>query len=774
MSTAAKNKTGKTLVVVESPAKAKTIEKYLGRNFTVCASMGHLRDLPKSQFGIDTENNFAPKYINIRGKGDIIKTLKKAAQKADKVYLASDPDREGEAIAWHLSYILGLNPETDCRIIFNEITKNAIKQAVEKPHPIDMARVDAQQARRMLDRIVGYKLSPLLWRKVKKGLSAGRVQSVAVKLICDREREIEAFNPQEYHTLNIKLKKGRSPLPPMQIAKIKDQRLARNADDIENGALVLKTEDEAAKIVADVKKQIFAVTAVQTGHRAKNPMPPFTTSTLQQDAARRLGFTSKKTMMLAQQLYEGVTFGHRGSMGLITYMRTDSVRISAVAQEAAREFIAGEFGADYVPTKPHVYAAKKKAQDAHEAIRPTDITITPDVAEKHLNKDQAKLYRLIWQRFAACQMSAAQYDTITADILGGKDYFCQARGSRKVFDGFTRIYEADGGAKGEKDINLPELAPGDKLILDNIESEQHFTQPPPRYNDASIVKTLEEKEIGRPSTYAPIIDTILSRGYVQRSEKTFRPTEIGFLVIDMLDEYFKDIVNVEFTAKMERELDKVAEGKIPKERLLTDFYTPFEKNLTTADEAIGHVELPLEYSGEICEKCGRPMIIKLSRYGKFQACSGFPECRNAKPILKDTGAKCPKCGGRIIERKSKRGRLFYGCERYPDCDFTTWDAPQKEPCKECGAAMFLHRMKKGGALIYCCNENCSTRQSHPINKLLERQKAAADKTTTTSAASKATRSKSAAKTTKTTKTNTVKRTVKSTAAKAKTKKAAKK
>ena len=697
--------------------------------------MGHLRDLPKSQFGIDTEHDFAPKYINIRGKGDLIKALKKDAKNAAKIYLASDPDREGEAIAWHLAYILGLNPADDCRIVFNEITKTAIKEAITQPQPINMARVDAQQARRILDRIVGYKLSPLLWRKVKKGLSAGRVQSVAVKMLCDREKEIENFKPKEYWTIDVKLKKNQTALPTAGITRMGENKVVRNADDLDNNNFVtLASETQTKKIAATVKKQNFTVTAVKNGQRKKSPAPPFTTSSLQQDASHKLNFTSKRTMMFAQQLYEGVALGAKGFVGLITYMRTDSVRIAETAQNAARAFIGETFGEKYLPAKAPVYQAKKKAQDAHEAIRPTDINLTPESIEQYLTKEQFKLYRLIWQRYAASQMTAALYDTLTVDVAGNDEYFCALKGSRRVFDGFLHVYAENNDDKQEKDVELPPLSVGDKLTLTDVLTEQHFTQPPPRYNDASIVKALEEKEIGRPSTYAPIIDTILVRGYVRRVEKTFRPTEIGRLVIAMLEEYFGDIVDVKFTAKMENELDKIADGQMDKNALLNEFYPPFEQELTKADEAIGQVELPVEYTGEMCEKCGRPMVVKLGRYGKFQACSGFPECRNAKPILKDTGAKCPKCGGAVIERRSKRGRTFYGCANYPECDFMSWDAPTGEICKICGAATFAHNVKNNEPLVYCIRDDCESRIDHPINKILAHGK----KTTDTSAAKKTT------------------------------------
>lgn len=706
--TKAKRKIKKNLVIVESPAKAKTIEKYLGKKYMVRASMGHLRDLPKSQFGIDVEHDFAPKYINIRGKGDLIKALKKDAKNADKIYLASDPDREGEAIAWHLAYILGIDPADDCRIVFNEITKPAIQEAVKHPRKINLDQVDAQQARRMLDRIVGYKLSPLLWRKVRKGLSAGRVQSVTVKLICDREKEIQAFDSVEYWTVGLKLRKDKSAMFNAELTQVDGKKLE------------LHNEKETNTLVADFEQQELVVDAVKKSERKRKPAAPFTTSSLQQDAARKLGFTSRKTMMLAQQLYEGIELGHHGATGLITYMRTDSTRLSDIALNDVREYIGENFGNGYMPEKPHIYAAGKKAQDAHEAIRPTNVKLTPEALEKYLNKEQLKLYTLIWQRFTASQMTPAVYDTVSVAIKAGVRYTVKATGSQLKFAGFTAVYAGAETTKKEKDVTLPDLAVGDKLNLAKTLPQQHFTEPPPRYNDASLVKTLEEKEIGRPSTYAPIIETIQARGYVRRIDKHFQPTELGFVVVDMLEEYFKDIVDVKFTAGMENELDEIAEGKVEKNDLLKEFYGPFADTLEKADEAIGHVELPVEVSNVKCELCGRMMVVKQGRFGKFLACPGFPECRNTKPLLVDTGVKCPKCGGNIVERKSRRGRKFYGCKNYPECDYTTWDQPQKETCPKCGAFMLKHHYKNGRALLYCSNDDCETRINHPINKELEK------------------------------------------------------
>ena len=707
-SASGKKSSKKILVIVESPAKAKTIERHLGKNYIVRASMGHLRDLPKSQFGIDVENEFAPKYINVRGKGELIRALKKEAKNADKIYLASDPDREGEAIAWHLAFILGVDPEKDCRIVFHEITKPAIEEAVQHPRPIHMEQVDAQQARRMLDRIVGYKLSPLLWRKVRKGLSAGRVQSVTVRLICDREREIEAFRSEEYWTVEAKLKKGKNAFT-ADVTHVRGKKLA------------LHSEAETKALTDDLARQDFTVKEVKRSERRKKAAPPFTTSSLQQDAARKLGFTSGRTMMIAQQLYEGVVLGRHGATGLITYMRTDSTRISNLAVDEARSYLSETYGKDYVPMRPNIYAMGKKAQDAHEGIRPTSIVRTPADVEAYLNRDQLRLYTLIWQRFAASQMSAAVYDTIAAQIAAG-DYQLRAHGSKLRFKGYTAVYVGAEIAKKEKDTLLPELEAGDALALSELKPEQHFTEPPPRYNDASIVKTLEEMGIGRPSTYAPIIETIQKRGYVERREKQFRPTELGFIVTDMLEEYFKDIVDVKFTANLEGELDEVADGTLDKNDLLRKFYEPFDETLKQAEDVIGEVEIPDEVTDIPCDKCGRMMVVKQGRFGKFLACPGFPDCRNAKPLLRDTGVACPKCGGKIVERKSRRGRAFFGCDHYPDCDYTTWDEPQQEKCKVCGSFMQKHRYRTGRSILYCSNEACSSRVGSPIEKELARQK----------------------------------------------------
>ncbi|MDD6396783.1 MAG: type I DNA topoisomerase [Anaerovibrio sp.] len=708
----AKKKQGYKLVLVESPTKAKTIERYLGKGFVVRASMGHLRDLPKSQFGIDVENNFEPKYINIRGKGDLIKSLKKEASKADKVYLASDPDREGEAIAWHLAHIFDIDVADKSRIVFNEITKPAIQSAVKEPRAINIDMVDAQQARRMLDRIVGYKLSPLLWRKVRKGLSAGRVQSVTVKLICDREKAIEAFESKEYWTVDLKFKKDKSPQFNADLTHVDGKKL-----DVDNGR-------DAEAIAKDVENGKWLVQEVKKRQRSKKAMAPFTTSSLQQDAARKLGFTSRRTMMVAQQLYEGIELGSKGPTGLITYMRTDSTRISELAQAEAKSYILDKFGDAYYPAKANIYASGKKAQDAHEAIRPTSVMLAPETIERHLSADQQKLYRLIWQRFVSSQMVPAVFDTVNAKLKNGR-YTASASGSHLIFPGFQAVYVTAEGE--EKDVALPELVTGDELRLMKVLPKQHFTEPPPRYNDASLVKVLEEKGIGRPSTYAPIIETVLARGYVARVSKTFKPTELGFVVVDMLEEYFKDIVDEKFTANMEAQLDSVAGGNIDKNEVLKEFYEPFAQTLAKADEAIGHVELPVEVSDVPCDICGRMMVVKQGRFGKFLACPGFPDCRNTKPLLKDTGIKCPKCDGTIVERKSRRGRNFFGCKNYPQCDFVTWDVPQAEKCPKCGSLQLKHFYRNGRGLLYCINDDCETRVDHPINKELEKQRAKAEK-----------------------------------------------
>lgn len=701
----------KALVVVESPAKAKTIEKFLGRNYTVKASMGHLRDLPKSQFGIDVDNDFTPKYINIRGKGDLIKSLKETAKTADKVYLASDIDREGEAIAWHLAHILNIEPTKACRIEFNEITKPAIKQAIKNPRPINIARVDAQQARRLLDRIVGYKLSPLLWRKVRKGLSAGRVQSVAMRLICDREKEIQEFIPEEYWSMTAKLKeKVKAPIFDAQLTSYDDKKIE------------IKDELQAGNITSDLEQAEYVVKDVKRRERRRNPAAPFITSSLQQDAARKLGFTSRKTMMTAQQLYEGLNIGKSGPVGLITYMRTDSTRIAESAQAEARKYIEAQYGENYLPPQSPTYISKNKSQDAHEAIRPTSFEFPPQQVADSLSRDQLKLYSLIWERFIASQMTAAIFDTLTVDIKAGQ-YQLRSTGSQIKFPGFMTVYiESKENPESDKDVVLPELTPGQVLKLSKIVPKQHFTEPPPRYNEASLVKTLEEKGIGRPSTYSAIIETVVARGYVLRTDKRFQPTELGFTVVDLLKQYFQEIVDVQFTANMEDKLDEIADGHGSRIELLREFYGPFSATLAHAEEEIGTVELPVEVSEEKCEHCGRNLVVKHGRYGKFLACPGFPECRNTKPLLNDIGVQCPKCEGSIVERRTKRGKVFYGCKNYPDCDFVSWDMPLKENCQSCGSLMVRHNIKNGRFITMCSSETCPTRQTEKSKKPVEATK----------------------------------------------------
>ncbi len=684
----------KNLVIVESPAKSKTIEKFLGRNYTVRASMGHLRDLPKSIFGVDVENGFQPKYINIRGKGELIKELKTAAKKADKVYIATDPDREGEAIGWHLAYILGLDPESSCRIEFHEITPGAVKEALKHPRKIDLDMVDAQQTRRIIDRIVGYQLSPLLWRKIRKGLSAGRVQTVAVKIICDREKEIANFVPQEYWTITARLRENdKAPIFDADVIKFNGKKLEIN------------NAEEAAKTEAALKEAAYVVEKADKKERKRNPLPPYTTSSLQQDAVKKLNFSTKKTMLLAQQLYEGVNVGKGGAVGLITYMRTDSVRLSDVATAELRSFIGSTYGAEYVPAGVNVYSSKKNAQDAHEAIRPTSVERTPEAVAQYLTKDQLKLYTLIWKRTVACQMKAAVYD-VTTLLIGASGYQLRAGGAVLKFDGFLKLSDKKELA-GEKEKEVPYLPEQTPLKLHKLmPAEQHFTEPPPHFTEATLVKELEEKGIGRPSTYSPTIQTILDRGYIVKDGKKLVSTELGELIVNMLTTYFKDIINIPFTANLETELDEIAEHEANKETVLENFYEPFSHLLQKADKEIETVEAPVEVSDVKCEKCGRMMVYKQGRYGKFLACPGFPECRNTKPILKKIGVKCPDCGGDIIERKTKTRKVFYGCSNYPECKFTSWDKPTEEHCPKCGHILYEKTDRNGNKKLFCTNENC--------------------------------------------------------------------
>lgn len=675
-----------TLVIVESPAKAKTISKYLGSKYIVKASMGHIRDLPKSQTGVDVENGFQPKYITIRGKGSVLKELRDASKKVKNIYLAADPDREGEAIAWHLAQYLEVDDSKPCRVVFNEITKQAVKDAFKQPRRINMDLVNAQQARRILDRLVGYKISPLFWKKVKKGLSAGRVQSVAVKLIIDRENEINAFNPEEYWTITANLSIAGNAFE----AKF----YGRGKDKIE-----LKNEEEAKRIVAAVEQAAFVVADVRPKERLRNPAAPFITSSLQQEAARKLNFRAAKTMQIAQQLYEGVDLGKEGTVGLITYMRTDSTRLSPVALEETRQYIGEKFGANYVPKEPRDFRKKNAAgaQDAHEAIRPTSVVRHPDQVKPYLSRDQHRLYKLIWDRTVASQMASAVLDTVSVDLTAG-DYMFRANGSTIKFPGFMKVYieGKDEQPTNDDEKMLPPLAKGDQPDLTGVEPKQHFTQPPPRYTEARLVRTMEELGIGRPSTYAPTLDTIQKRGYVAIEDKRFFPTELGVLVTQLMEEFFPEILNTQFTAEMEESLDHVEEGVKDWVALLDEFYQTFEKRLAVAEEEMKQVEIKDEVSDETCEKCGRPMVYKMGRFGKFLACSGFPECRNTKPIIKDTGVDCPKCKtGRIVERRSKKGRIFYGCNAYPDCDFVSWDKPVAKPCPACGGMMVEKNTRNG-------------------------------------------------------------------------------
>ncbi|OUM96991.1 MAG: DNA topoisomerase I [Thermobacillus sp. ZCTH02-B1] len=676
-----------SLVIVESPAKAKTISKYLGSKYIVKASMGHIRDLPKSQTGVEIENGFQPKYITIRGKGSVLKELKDASKKVKKVYLAADPDREGEAIAWHLANYLELDEGEPCRVVFNEITKQAVREAFKSPRPINMDLVNAQQARRILDRLVGYKISPLLWKKVKKGLSAGRVQSVAVKLIIDRENEINSFVPEEYWTITARLVQDG--------VSFEAKFHALDGEKTE-----LKSEQDVKQVLELIEGQPFVVSEVKERERQRHPAPPFITSTLQQEAARKLGFRAAKTMSIAQQLYEGVELGKEGSVGLITYMRTDSTRVSPVAQEEAKAYIIEKFGAEYAPEEFRIYAKKNaNAQDAHEAIRPTSVYREPEAVKPYLTRDQYRLYKLIWERFTASQMSSAVLDTMTVDIRAGRATF-RATGSKIRFPGFMKVYVegSDDGAPEEENL-LPPLREGMTPERTAIEPKQHFTSPPPRYTEARLVRTLEELGIGRPSTYAPTLETIHKRGYVRIEDKKFVPTELGILVTKLMEEFFPEILNVEFTAHMEDDLDHIEEGKKDWVEVLHEFYEPFSKRLKIAEDEMREVELQEEMSDVACDKCGRPMVYKTGKFGRFLACSGFPECRNTKPILKDIGVSCPKCGeGRIIERRSKKGRVFYGCDKYPGCDYVSWDRPTDKSCPACGTRLVEKRSRSGGRL----------------------------------------------------------------------------
>ena len=696
---------GQNLVIVESPAKAKTISKYLGKNYTVEASMGHVRDLPKSKLGVDIEDNFNPKYITIRGKGELIAKLKKAAKKADKIYLATDPDREGEAISWHLANILKISEDDTCRIVFNEITKSAVKESIKEARKINLNLVDAQQARRVLDRLVGYEISPILWKNVKWGLSAGRVQSAALKLICDKEEEIKAFEPKEYWTVDCVLKKERKKFP-IKLTKY------------ENKKLEIATEEEAQKIIRELSENDYRIDKVKKGNRLKNPLPPFTTSTLQQEASKKLNFMTKRTMSIAQALYEGIDVKGYGTVGLITYMRTDSVRISEEAQGKAIDFIKESYGEEYIPEKPRVYKGKKNIQDAHEAIRPSHIEITPEIAKASLSAEQYKLYSLIWKRFIASQMTSCSLNTNSIDIVNGA-YSFKASGSTIKFDGFMKVYDYT-TEDDENDVSLPVLEEGEILLPVSVEGKQHFTQPPARYTEASFVKLLEEKGIGRPSTYVPTISTLLSRDYVSREKKNLVPTELGFIVNNIMSDYFKQIVDVDFTADMERKLDYIEEGSEEWKEVVGEFFAPLKIAIDKAEKEISKVVIEDKVSDVPCDKCGRMMVIKRGRYGAFLACPGYPECHNAKPIVEELDVPCPKCGGKILAKRSKKGKKFFGCSNYPNCDFVSWNEPIKEPCSKCGSYMTIKYSKTKGKYAICSNNECGN--TMPLEDDTEKKK----------------------------------------------------
>lgn len=684
---------GQSLVIVESPAKAKTIKKYLGKNYIVEASMGHVRDLPKSQLGVNIEENYNPKYITIRGKGELLGKLRKQAKKSDKVYLATDPDREGEAISWHLVHALKLDEDKKCRIEFNEITKSSIKKAIGKPRKINDNVVDAQQARRILDRLVGYKISPILWQKVKWGLSAGRVQSVALRMVCDREKEINDFIPKEYWTIEC------------EVHKINGKRAFKIKLTKKDGKKIeINNEKEAQAIFDELKNGEFKVKKIKNSKKNKNPLAPFTTSTLQQDAYRKLNFSTKKTMSIAQQLYEGIDVKGFGTVGLITYMRTDSVRISKEAKEAAANYIKETYGEEYIPKTERIFKSKKNIQDAHEAIRPTNVAINPEIAKQNLTPQQNKLYTLIWRRFLASQMASCILDSTSIVIENGV-YEFRASGSKVKFDGFMKVYEYY-KEEEKKVVKIPELKEAEKLEEKSTDKEQHFTQPPARYSEASLVKTLEENGIGRPSTYAPIISTILDRKYVEREKKTLKPTELGEIVNNIVSEYFNQIVDLEFTADMESNLDAVEAGKKEWTDVVDKFYSPLKKSIEIAEKEIEKITIEDKVTDVICEKCGKNMVIKHGRYGDFLACPGYPECKNTKPIVEEINVKCPKCDGKVQVKKSRKGRKFFGCSNYPECDFVSWFEPVEEKCPECGSYMVKKHSKAKGDYYQCSNDEC--------------------------------------------------------------------
>ena len=691
----------KTLVIVESPSKAKTIGKFLGSRYKVVASVGHVRDLPKSKLGIvlpeDLEGEdhpdaeaFDPQYINIRGKGDVIKELKKEAKKASKVYLATDPDREGEAISWHLAFLLGIDENTPCRVVFNEITSKAVKEAIKNPRPIDLSLVDAQQARRVLDRLVGYLISPLLWRKISRGLSAGRVQSAALKIICDREKEIQAFVPEEYWTIETDFRKKKKFTA--KLATYKGSKIS------------LKNKEESDAVLADLEKGSYVVSSIEEKDRLRKPSAPYTTSSLQQDAANKLNFSTRKTMMVAQQLYEGIEIKGMGTVGLVSYIRTDSVRISDEARSAARNFILENYGSDYYGGT--VYTNKKKdVQDAHEAIRPSNVLLTPEEIKDQLDKNQYGLYKLIWQRFVASQMAPAKLKAVTAVVDNG-DYGFRATGSQIIFDGFIKVSQSQSGDGGEK--WLPELSKGETLEALETRSEQNFTQPPARFTEATLVRDLEEKEIGRPSTYAPIVATLMDRKYIKKEKKNLVPTDLGFTVTDMMSEYFKEIVDVGFTARMEEGLDDIETKGIRWKQIIEDYYTTLRKELDYANEAIEKIEPQVDLTGEKCPECGRDLAIKHGRFGSFIACTGYPQCKFTKPIVTKIDVKCPSCGGDMIVKRSRKGKVFYGCSNYPACDQVYWDKPSGKMCPECGS-MLVEKKSKNASLA-CSNRECNYKE----------------------------------------------------------------
>jgi len=668
----------KNLVILESPSKAKTIKKILGANYKVEACVGHIRDLPKSQFGIDVTNDYEPKYITIRGKGDILATLRKEAKAAKKIYLATDPDREGEAISWHLIHALKLEDKEIERITFNEITKNAVKKSLKEARPIDMNLVDAQQGRRVLDRIVGYRISPLLWKKVRKGTSAGRVQSVVLKLVCDREEEIEQFIPEEYWTLEVNLECEKGKFVARYLAS-------------DNNKNELKTEADAQAIINNAKKASFAVQDVKQSARTKKPSAPFTTSTLQQEASKIFGYATSRTMRIAQQLYEGMDIAGEGTVGLISYMRTDSTRVSDEAYEDAKALIQEKYGQDYLPTERPVYKTKGRTQDAHEAIRPTSVARSPEAIKASLSPEQFKLYKLIWERFVGSQMTPAVYDTLAVKISAADTVF-RASGSVLKFEGYLAVYSKN--EDSEKDVKIPALAVGDKLKAVSFEPGQHFTQPPPRFSEGSMVRTMEELGIGRPGTFAQTITTLMNRYYVTKENKVLYPTELGEIVNEIMNDYFKDIVNADFTARMEDDLDRVELGELEWKHIVRGFYPPLEEKIQEAEEQIGEIEVKDQETDVICEHCGRNMVIKFGRFGKFLACPGFPECRNAKPIFEDAGVACPLCENKVVIKKSKKGRNYYGCEKNPECEFISWNLPTGESCPDCGAFLVEKGRKK--------------------------------------------------------------------------------